>query len=175
MNWKKIKQQVVYTGYRNVVRKTFLMPNGSQDDFDTIDQASYVSIGAMTKDQQIILIKQFRPGPEIIVTSFPEGQINPNENPTEAAKRELLEETGYQAGEMIFLKEKPEAYTNTKKLCFIATNCQKIAQPTLDPNEHIEVFTLSVEAFKTLIRDPKDHTLDCMDNGYLMLDYLKLL
>ena len=61
----------------------------------------------MTDDKEVLLIRQFRPPVNGYVIEFPAGLNDKGDTLEEAAKRELLEETGYSAREMIFLTEGP--------------------------------------------------------------------
>ncbi|MGK7873336.1 MAG: NUDIX hydrolase [Xenococcaceae cyanobacterium] len=57
----------------------------------------YVSIIAVTEGQDILLVRQYRPVVESYTLEVPSGHVDPGESPADAAKRELLEETGYRA------------------------------------------------------------------------------
>lgn len=172
-NWEKISEETVYEGYRNIIRKIFRLPNGQEWAFDVISVPSFATVGAITKEGEVILVEQYRPGPEKMIVSFPEGRIDLGEIPIEAAKRELLEETGYQAAEMKFLKSIPAAYTNQLKYCYVAIGCILIKPQSLDETEFIRVFSVSIEEFKTILRNPEENNFSSVDVGYLMLDFLE--
>ncbi len=155
-----------------MIRRTFEMPDGRHADFDVIGNNTYVTIAAFTADQAAVLVRQFRPGPECILTSFPQGYVDPTESPEEAARRELLEETGYEAGDIRLLKEIRSAYSTERHLCMLATNCQQVAQQQLDEDEFIEVFTLPRASFRSLLNTPADTNFANIDAGYLALDFL---
>ncbi|MCR9099614.1 MAG: NUDIX hydrolase [bacterium] len=148
------------------------MPDGRHADFDVIGNNTYVTIAAFTQDKEAILVRQFRPGPETTLTSFPQGYVDPTESPEEAARRELLEETGYEADEIRLLKEIRSAYSTERHLCMIATGCHKVGQQQLDEDEFIEVFRLPLSSFRKLLNNPADTTFANVDAGYLSLDFL---
>lgn len=173
--WKKIKERLAYEGWRKVLVKTMQMPNGKEADFDIIVNAPYVTVAAFTEQNEAILVKQFRVGPETILTSFPEGYIDERESYEAAARRELLEETGYEAGEMLYLKQFRSAYTTDQQTCLLATNCKKIKTQELDDHEFIEVFTLPLTAFRQMIKDPNDSSFTNVDVAYLALEKMGLL
>lgn len=174
-DWKKIQEHFTFRGWRNMIRRTFELPDGRHVDFDVIGNSTYVSIAAFTPEREAVLVRQFRPGPECTLTSFPQGFVDPTESPEEAARRELLEETGYEAGELRLLKEIRSAYSTERHLCMVATGCHKVAQQTLDDDEFIEVFRLPLPSFRNLLGNPADTTFANVDAGYLALDHLKWL
>ena len=94
--WKKLKQETIFdSGYRKLIRKTFELPNGKTHEFDIKDEMQVVCILGLTKENKVILVEEFRPGMEKTLLEIPGGQVEEGEDPTEAAKREFLEETGY--------------------------------------------------------------------------------
>ncbi|NJO01898.1 MAG: NUDIX hydrolase [Bacteroidia bacterium] len=127
---------------------------------------------ALTHDQQVILVEQYRPGPEFPMLSFPEGAIDRDEAPEQAVYRELLEETGYEAAEIIFMKAIPDAYTLQVKHCYLATGCRKVQEQMLDDSEFIRVLFLSVPEFRHLIKDASQRNFNSVDAGYLMLEHM---
>ena len=174
-NWKKISEEYVYKGWRRIIKKRFLLPDRQEADFDVIGNNAFVTVAAITPANEMVLVKQFRPGPEIPLISFSEGYIEAGESPQDAARRELLEETGYAAEEVIFLKEMRSAYSTEHRICLLATGCQKTAAQQLDQTEFIEVSTMPIEAFRIFLRDKEHHNFTNVDCGYLALDYLNLL
>ena len=71
------------------------------ETFWSVRTAAYAAILAVTEDGRIPLVRQFRPAVETHVLELPSGAIDPGETPAEAARRELLEETGCQSRELI--------------------------------------------------------------------------
>lgn len=174
-DWIKLREEMVYRGFRNIIRKTFELPHGQAVDFDIIDVPSFVCIAALSVDKKVILVDQYRPGPESHLLSFPEGRIDPGEEPLDAVQRELIEETGFKAAEIIFLKEIPHAYSSQKKYCYLATGCEQVQEQDLDEHEFIDVLLLTIPEFKALLRNPHQSDCNSIDAGYLMLDYLGLI
>jgi len=172
MTWKKISEKVAFKGWRGILQKTFELPDGKEATFDVIQTNDFVSIIAFTKSKEAILVKQYRPGPEMILTSFPEGMIEKGEDPKLAAARELLEETGYQAGQFILLKNFRAAYNTQLQVCLLAIDCEKVATQKLDTTEFIEVFLLPIEKFRLLLTNPKDDSFNNVAASYLALDYM---
>ena len=93
--WKKLDEHLVYDGYRKIRRKTFLLPNGKKVDYETVGEGAVVCTLALTANNEIILAKQFRTGPEKVLMELPGGGLEADETPEQGGARELLEETGY--------------------------------------------------------------------------------
>ena len=172
MIWKKIKEEIGFDGWRKIIQKTFELPNGQTATFDTVKGGDFVTIAAFTQKKEAILVRQFRPGPEQLLVSFPEGAIDKGESPLLAAARELLEETGYQAKKIVLLKEFRMSYRVDRQFCVIALDCQKVSQPSLDPTEFIETFLLPLEKFKVLLTNTADDSFINVGAGFLALQHL---
>ena len=151
MNWKKIKETIVFKGWRSMLQKTFELPNGKEATFDIVETNDFVSIVAFTKNKEAILVKQYRPGPEMQIVSFPEGAVEGEEAPEKAAARELLEETGYIAQKYIPLKIFRDAYRTEKQICILALDCEKVTTQKLDATEFIDVFLVPIEKLRSLL------------------------
>ena len=146
-NWDKIGEETAYDGWRKIIHKKFRLPDGKEAVFDVIGNNDFVTVAAVTPEREFILVQQFRPGPEAVLASFAEGFIDRGETPEQAAARELLEETGYQAEEVIFLKKFRSAYSTETRYCMLATGCVRVTGQKLDPNEFIDVLKLDLAAF----------------------------
>jgi len=65
-----------------------------------IEGPECVSVLALTENREVLLVEQLRPAIGIVTQELPSGHVDRGELPEEAARRELLEETGYQAGSL---------------------------------------------------------------------------
>ena len=77
-HWKKIKEELVYDGWRKVIRRYFLLPNGKEEAFDIIGSNNYVIIAAFTENHDAILVQQYRPGAEEVLVSRPSMFVLPS-------------------------------------------------------------------------------------------------
>jgi ADP-ribose pyrophosphatase len=150
-SWKRIEPTIVTKiDYHNVVVKTFELPDGN-----IATRACFLSEGsraggviALTKDNKVIVARQFRPGLEKIMNEIPGGGVEPSENPEDAVRRELLEETGYTAGIMQYLGEfGRDAYVNGRWSYYLALDCEKQQDQQLDHDEFVEIVLLDIDAF----------------------------
>lgn len=172
-DWQKLDSKEVYKGYRNIVRTNFRMPNGKIIDYDVVSEHDAVCVLAITKDRQVVLAKQFRPGQERLLLELPGGGRKPSEEPMDAIKRELLEETGY-TGKFQFVSTSwHSAYSTLKRYNFVATNCNKISEvDNPEEGEFTEVVLMPLEQFREHLRTGE---LTDMGTGYRCLDFLNLL
>jgi ADP-ribose pyrophosphatase len=151
--WREISRTRVYDDYRHIDKVLYELPDGTQKYFDIEASTGGATIVALTPEQQVIMVKQYRPGPDLTLTEFPGGVIDPGEEPIVAAARELLEETGY-AGELKFVGMRHlDAYSRGRHYGFVATNCRKIAEPQLDDGEFLSIELISLGGMGFLALD----------------------
>ena len=117
-----------------------------------IKPEDYVSTIATDPDGRIVLVRQYRPAVEAYTIELPSGHVGPEETPENAAKRELLEETGYVAEELHPLGcLAPDTGRLLNKLwCFFASDVT-ISSEYHAPEEGIEVLTCSMKELEELI------------------------
>jgi ADP-ribose pyrophosphatase len=170
VRWRKLSEEVVNLRFRRLVRRVFELPDGQTIDFEIWDELDTVAVLALTADQEVVLVRQFRPGPEEVLLELPGGRIEAGQTPAEAARAELLEETGF-IGELGAVGSLlPDAYTSTTKYVFTAINCRPQQAP--DPGEHTEPVLLSLEDFRSHLRQGR---LTDTGPAYRALDSLGLL
>ena len=100
---------------------------------------------ALTTDNTVVIVRQFRPGPEKIFEELPGGFVDGDESPETAARRELSEETGYEPETMTFLgTDSKDAYSNGAWNYFLATGCVQRGVQHLDKYEEVEVEEISI-------------------------------
>ena len=127
---------------------TCQMPDGTEiTPYYTMDYADWVNIIALTPDDEIIMIRQYRHGVKQTILEIPCGRVDQeDDSPLTAAHRELLEETGYRCED---LRQTGTMYANVSSHTnlahtFIGTNAQKVADQSLDESEQIEVIPMSI-------------------------------
>lgn len=170
--WEVISETSVRVGFRTMLRRSFRLPDGREDEYTLKKEGNPVCILAVTEDNAVVLVRQFRPGPMMVLDELPGGGMEPGENPEEAAERELLEETGY-AGQVSFIGTSLMCgYSTGLRYNFVATGCRRVTNPKPDQNEFLEVVTIPLEQFRTHLRSGE---LTDVTTGYLGLDFLGLL
>lgn len=118
-----------------------------------IEQSAWVQALAITADDKMVLVRQYRYGIDRSSLEVPGGYAEPDEDPRDAALRELLEETGYGGGDwapLITLAPNPAMLTNWLH-CFVGVGVERIAEPTLDENEDVTVELHPADSIDALI------------------------
>lgn len=142
--WEGRFLRVVSIEFHNGHGKTFLWEAIERKDIDGI-----VAVVPVTRDDKIIVLRQFRPPLGRYVIEFPAGLNDRGETPQDVARRELLEETGYVPDRVDFLIEAPlSSGASTERMdVFIARGCKKVAAQDLEEVELIEVLEIPVKDF----------------------------
>jgi len=93
---KTLKKEYQYQGKILKMRVDEVeLPNGNTATREVVEHPGGVTIAALTDDNELLFVRQFRYPYETVLLELPAGKLDPGENqPLEAAKRELQEETG---------------------------------------------------------------------------------
>ncbi|HWT55860.1 MAG TPA: NUDIX hydrolase [Candidatus Microsaccharimonas sp.] len=171
--WTEISRELAFKKYSRAIDKVmFKLPNGDEADFYIKSEAPTVCTLALTKDNKVLLAKQFRPGPQKILQELPGGFIDAGEEPVEAALRELKEETGF-TGEPHYVGTcLDDAYSTMVRHCVVVKDCHKVAEPEHTNTEQVELMLVELKDFRDLL---KSGQMTDIEVGYLCLDYLGLL
>jgi ADP-ribose pyrophosphatase len=148
--WQRVgTDKTEKVGWRWLVHKKFRLPNGYEGVFTTLDSVGkkYACVIALTKQNEVIIVRQFRPGPEAIFDEVIGGAVEDGEVPLEAAKRELAEEAGYRVGAIECIGSAfKDSYTNGYYYFYLAFNCEPLASGNNpDISENIEVRKISID------------------------------
>ena len=131
------------------------LPDGRvMDEYWVLEYPDWVNVIALTKDGMMVLERQYRHGIRRTCYELPCGVMEAGETPLEAARRELLEETGYGNGEWtewMTLSANSSTMSNLTH-CFLAKNVEHIAKQHLDPTEDLTVHLLSQDAVFDLLK-----------------------
>ncbi len=145
--------KMAYIGKRvNVSIERHRLPNGVIADREIVRFPQSVAVVPLLNDEEIVLIKQYRPAVRGWIYEVPAGIIEGEEDPVEAAKRELVEETGYEAGAVMKILELYLApgYSTEVIHVFLAHNLRYVGEkPEL--HEVIEVKRLKLSEVVDMI------------------------
>lgn len=127
---------------------------GDSHPFYRIDSPDWVNIVPVTPDGDIVMVKQFRHGLSDFTVEIPGGMVDPGETPAEAGARELLEETGYRAAEVVPLggaNPNPALFGNTLH-AFLGRDVERVAEVRNESTEETYVVVVSPAELVDLIR-----------------------
>ncbi|OIR21730.1 MAG: hypothetical protein BEU01_00205 [Marine Group III euryarchaeote CG-Epi4] len=118
---------------------------GRHHQFVLLDGSDWINIIAVTTDQMLVMVKQYRFGTSKFELEIPGGIIEKGESPIEAGVRELKEETGYAGIDPKYLGyvDPNPAFQTNKCHTILIQNCEKVDTQNLDPGEDIEVEIVS--------------------------------
>jgi ADP-ribose pyrophosphatase len=114
---------------------------GRPHEMFVLDQPNWVNVIPLTTDEQVVMVEQWRHGSRSVELETPGGLMNDGETPEQCGRRELLEETGYEAGEVVHLgtvHPNPAIQSNLQHYV-LANGCRKVAEANLDQGEDITV------------------------------------
>ena len=136
---------------RDVVR----LPDGGQATREYIRHPGAVAIVALFDDASVLLERQFRYPHRRVFVEVPAGKLEPGEPPLATARRELLEETGYEAGEWTRLGtlHTAIAYTDEAIELFLARKLSRKGHNRLDPGEFLETLVVPFDEAIAMVRD----------------------
>jgi ADP-ribose pyrophosphatase len=170
--WQKLGERRIREGYRAILGRTYRLPSGLEREFEIKLEVDTAVILALTDDDCVVLVREFRPGLEEELLELPGGAVDDGEEPLAAAERELLEETGY-AGELEHAGTMVDcAYSTRLRHVFTARGCRRVADPQPEDGESPEVELISLDTFRAHLRSGR---LTDVGPGYVALDTLGLL
>lgn len=143
--------------------------------FFLIDGLDWVTVIPVTPDNKVVLVKQYRHGCEDFTIETPGGCVEIGEDPAESAKRELLEETGYQAPSLELLGTfcPNAAMLSNRCHAYLAHGVTRVAEQALDSGEDIEVLLIPLPEVMELVRTGGIcHAVVLAGFGYLALRHL---
>ena len=155
--WKIIDSEyIIKRPWLTARRDKVELPDGRIiEEYYVLEYPDWVNVIAITKDGQFIMERQYRHALGINSIELTCGVMEKGETPLEAARRELLEETGYGGGEwsrLMTISPNPSSMTNLAH-CFLAVGVEKIAEQSLDDTEELTVHLMSESEVKMLLEN----------------------
>jgi ADP-ribose pyrophosphatase len=143
--WELLDSQTAYScpGF-DVINETVRLPDGSETDFDYVEEGESVVILPFTRDGEVVVIEEWREPVKRVNYGLPAGGLeDEDDDPAAAVSRELAEETGYEADEIEHLTtvEPANGFSDVVFHYFVAYDCTPTAEQDLDHNESIAVET----------------------------------
>lgn len=167
LEWEEIHtEHILQNDWIDFRDSTYRYPDGRVfEHYYNYSRRSYVVIVPTDEDGNYICVRQFRHGIKQVTTEFPAGGIERSdgkeygdeafaEDKLEAAKRELMEETGYVSDDWKHLLTIPSNATIADNYAsvFMARNCRKAGEQHLDETEYLNVKKYTAEEIEEMIR-----------------------
>jgi len=155
-HWKRLgSERLMQTPYFSLRSDRLRLPTGAiKDPYYVIERPDAAIIFPLTQGGDVVLVRQYRPPLQGMELGLPAGLVEEGEKPEAAARRELLEETGYSGGEweeLGSLASSPSLKDNWAYL-FLARGVEETSAPDPDEHELVEVVKASVEDLPGLIQ-----------------------
>jgi ADP-ribose diphosphatase len=166
-------RDVLTTGQFAVKEVRFKLDNGKEFDFAILKKPDSAVIVPILPDGRLVLIHEYFPAIDESGLGLPKGKMNPGETPQEAANRELQEEAGFKAGNLLplstFTLSPGMLWQRTH--AFLATGLTE-SKLKADEDEEIKVVTVPFKDFPKLIKEGKIQEARTIAALFLARDYL---
>jgi ADP-ribose pyrophosphatase len=128
---------------------------GAEHDFVVLESPAWVNVIPLTAAEEVVLIRQYRHGIKEVTLEIPGGLVEATDTPLGAAKRELLEETGFRGKTWVdlgYVHPNP-AIQDNRCHTFLALGVTPAGPQSLDEKEDIEVLLRPLVEIPRLIRE----------------------
>lgn len=140
---EKSSKDLLKTVVFDVTSRHSVSAEGLEGDYIVVNARDWAIVIPDLEDD-FLMVKQWRHGEKALSIEFPGGVIDAGEDPEQAARRELLEETGYEAGKITKLatfNPNPALFSNHVHV-FLAENLEKTSEQDLDDDEYVNFFRM---------------------------------
>ncbi|CAN5379582.1 NUDIX hydrolase [soil metagenome] len=174
LTWKLLSSHYLHKGPWATLRSDRCqMANGHiVEDYYVLEYNNWVNAVALTEDNKVLMVHQYRHAAGIVSLEIPGGVIDEGEDATQAIRRELLEETGYQFDDFELLCKiyANPSTANNYTSCYLARGGKKVQEQKLDAQEEIVVETFTIAEVKQLLTDNKiAQALHCTGLFYALI------
>ena len=155
--WKTLRSEYLWRRpWLTVRRDEVEMPSGKiLPEFYILEYPTWINVIALNTEGKYVMVRQYRHGLDDVFTELCAGVVEEGEEPLAAARRELLEETGYSGGKWTLLNVlsgNPTA-TNNLTYCYLAEGVELTSDQHLDEGEDIDVVLLTRDELLQLLRN----------------------
>jgi ADP-ribose pyrophosphatase len=158
--WKVLESEYLFrhAPWLTLRKEKCELPNGKiMQAYYTLEYPTWVSAFALTRENKVVMVRQYRHGLGVMSTELPGGVVDDGEQPEAAIQRELLEETGYRFTHYEYIGKlcANPATTNNYMHIFIASGGEQMGEQMLDETEDLQVVLYDVAEVKQLVRENK--------------------
>lgn len=175
--WKTIESKYLYeTPFGNLRKDSCELPNGNSiDDYYVNEYADWVNAVVITKENQIVLVEQYRHAGKDFFLEVPAGKMEENESSEEAILREVKEETGFTSDtKPILLGEfmvNPATQDN-KVISYLIVDAYKALEQDLDRNEEVSVKLINFDELHSMIQEKQITQLFTVSAYYMAESFI---
>ena len=175
--WKQVDTEYLWNETWFKLRRDRLVKGNGQEMYPyyVLEYSDWVNVLPVTADGKVILVKQYRYALGAWSIELPGGIMDAGEtDPEAAAKRELLEETGYSCGkvELAGIVAANPATHNNRLHCYLATGCTRTHAQHFDEHEDMDVLLVTVDELKTMLQN--NEILQSLHVSSILYGLLKL-
>ncbi len=146
--WRTLERTYLYRNPWCAFRvDEVVLPSGATIEYGVLESGGFAAVVPVTEDGKVVLVRQWRQPLDAFTLELPSGGVGAGEDPREAAERELLEETGYQAEGLVHLASVHTSTGRTTEVCHLFT-CRAVRDPggpRPEPTEFIRVVELPLQ------------------------------
>lgn len=157
---KTLHTETIYEGrIINVRVEDVELPNGKKSKRELIDHPGAVAVIAITPDNKILAVRQYRKALKKAIVEIPAGKLEPGEKPEVTAIRELEEETGYtcESLDKIISFYTSPGFANELVHLYVAKGLEKKGEQAADEDEFLDVLHLSLEEMEEMLETEEIH------------------
>ena len=177
-NSRKISSEILHINpWFSYEHDVFKHDDEGEGDYYYMNTKGAAMVIPLTEDGRILLVRQYRYLQDKNSTEFPCGGMVDGEVPSEAVKRELLEETGYEARELIKIGEfeSNNGYCKDKTCLYVGLDLQQISNPQGEEGFIIETLLRRVDEFEDMIKNGEIWDGQTLASWCMARDYVKNL
>jgi ADP-ribose pyrophosphatase len=172
-DWKVLGRELIqdYKIFQIENKRVRSPRTGRDSEVQAIQFPDWVLILALTGDENVVMIRQYRHGIERVCLELPGGLVDPaDDSPALSARRELLEETGYRADEITLIGEcfPQPAILSNKCFFYLVRHVSEVQPPSLDSGEDIEIIKVPLKEIPVKIERKE------IDHGMVLLAFFFL-
>lgn len=173
--WRTLHSDyLVSTPFLRLRRDRIELPDGTIiEDYYVRESRGFTIIFALTPDEHVILVRQYKHGIGEYVLELPAGAIDPDEDPLACAARELAEETGYVSDrplELVRTFITDPTNSDSRFHLYIAHACERRVAQDFDSTEDIRVELAPLADLRAMVRDGRINVNSHVASIYTILD-----